>query len=359
MLHRIHFFSPKTLEEWDYQSAETKGVGGSETAVIELSKRLARRGHNVTVYAPVPCFKVDQWQHSDTADFTQPGIWIVCRSPSTLDNFGFRSDQRIWLQCQDVDYREALTPDRAAKCERVLALCPTHREHLLTKYPFLTPDQVVVTSNGISSDRIAKLPPQERDPYRLIWTSSPERNLSEMLQIFARAREFEPRLNLHVFYGWQGIDRMMEIDKGNAHWKRLKESILSQPQAGVTWHERVSQPQLWAEYQKSNIWCYGTQFQETSCINCMEAQAFGAIPICPPLWALAYNVAHGMSIRGLPTEPMTRARYVKAILDLVANPELCEQIRKPMIPWALQKFDWDKVVDQHIYLVESTELVCC
>ncbi len=42
-------FGQKHFEKWDSKSLE-KGIGGSETAVIELSKEWARKGYKVTVY---------------------------------------------------------------------------------------------------------------------------------------------------------------------------------------------------------------------------------------------------------------------------------------------------------------------
>jgi hypothetical protein len=122
---------------------------------------------------------------------------------------------------------------------------------------------------------------------------------------------------------------------------------MEQPQDGVTWLGRIPQRQLWQEIATSNMWCYPTNFTETSCINCMEAQALGAIPIFHPLWALRTNVAHGALVEGDAERPDARARYISAILRLVGDIGLCGQIRRRMQPWALEQFDWEHVVDQY------------
>ena len=60
----------------------------------------------------------------------------------------------------------------------------------------------------------------------------------------------------------------------------------------------------------------------------------------------AENVKFGIAIQGDSTESLTQARFVGAILRLVGQPQLQEQIRKEMMPWALQHYDWNKVVIQ-------------
>jgi tetratricopeptide (TPR) repeat protein len=46
----IVYYCGFTEEVWTPETAQTKGIGGSEEAVINLSKRLVREGWNVTVY---------------------------------------------------------------------------------------------------------------------------------------------------------------------------------------------------------------------------------------------------------------------------------------------------------------------
>jgi glycosyltransferase involved in cell wall biosynthesis len=290
------------------------------------------------VYAPIPGdASIDTgvgWFPLFWADFSKPGLWIICKHPQSLDRFRLdHLGQQVWLQCQDCDYREHLTADRAARCDRIIAMCLTHADHLATYYPFVDRTKLCIIGNGICSDRIKELLPQERDPFRLIWTSCLERNFLDLAAIFTRAREYEPRLNLHVYYA--------------------KPDYLSTPDSGIHLHGRVGRPELWRAIQQSNLWVFSTNFHETSCINCMEAQALGAIPICPPLWALHHNVQHGISVRGDVTKSGTRARYVEAILALVSDPELCEKIRGPMQEWALESFNWDRIANQYDAMIRE------
>lgn len=395
---RIFHYAPLHFEPWDFRTPDTTGIGGSETAVGETARRLAERGHEVTVYAPLAdgCPEFDgkaRWRHVRDADFTQPGLWILHRCPSALDEFAEEHlGQTTWLVCQDVFYppqlSDGLTPERSAKLDRCLPLCTAHEKWLLEKSPELK-GKLFLSSNGIRGDlildicgyscpscrdgaaisesgcldcgrpdsirvmmadgnggcypRITRREGIVRDPYKLVFTSSPDRGLVPLLKIFKRAREWEPRLTLSAAYGFNNIDRCE-----GKHWKQVRaecEKWMDQP--GVTWLGRMPQEQLYREFLSAGLWVYPTTFTETSCISCMEAQALGAIPITVPLWALADNVRHGVFLQGDPVnDPLCRARYVGEILRLTRDVSLQESIRSEMMPYARQRFDWERVVDQ-------------
>ena len=354
-MSKFNFYAMMAVEHWDWRWPESPGIGGSEVAITEISRRLGDRGHDVTVYAPVPTDCTDdgpvKWRVLEEANFRDPGVWYVCRAPMALDKFGPISGQSVWLRCDDMSYGvtphpNAITPHRASKIDWALAMSPVHRKSLLDQYPFLNASRVVVLGGGIDSDRIVKLEPEERDPYRLIWTSSPDRGLEVMLDIFQRAREFEPRLHLHIHYGWNNCDAAIAADPKHPT-ARLKAKVMAMDQTNVVWEGRTTKAELYKSYMQSNLWVYPTAFLETFCVASAEAQAMGCIPICPPIWALGHNVGHGMLIRGHNEDPLTQARYVMAIVQMVRNPELCDEIRKSMIPWSLERFSWEPIVTGH------------
>src|SRR5262249_44624336 len=153
-------------------------------------------------------------------------------------------------------------------------------------------------------------------------------------------------LELHVYYGFDNIDKLLA---SGATWakhqlggvKEKAEALLKQP--GVTHHGRVSQDELYLAWRQSGLCAYPTDFTETSCITCMEAQSLGAVPVTRPLWALADNVRHGIFIEGSPThDPLVRARYVGEIVRLVSDPELQDKIRVSMMSETRSFFNWER-----------------
>ena len=326
-MSRFILHSSSTFEPWDWTATE-KGIGGSETCHIEWAQRLARRGHEVISYAPVPFdgsrfHEGVEWKHFKSADFSQPGTWLVFRAPEVVEKFDLaRTDQRRFLICQDVWY-PSLTKARADKFEAVIALCIEHGRYLIEQYSL---ENIGISSNGIASDRMwhvqtvgmGPTPYGGRNSHRIIYASSPDRGLLTLLRIFRRVREQVPDAELHIYYGWNNIDKAI-ADWQKAHpgatgshpWKEAKADIERESaQPGVVWHGRIGQSDLWREYLRSGLWVYPTDFSETSCITCMEAQALGAIPVTRPYWPLAEHIQHGVD-RGKSRRGQARTRSVR------------------------------------------------
>lgn len=362
---RIVFISEPTFEPWDWTNPDKVGIGGSETSHIEMAQRLKLLGHDIVSYSPVPEDSVDPagvpWRTSRKNEETgrylyqdeKPDLWIVYRAPQLVDQIP-EDGAPVWLVCQDVEYR-AMTEERGGRFERIITLCQAHADHWRGKYEYLV-KKVCVSSNGSTAphcteNQAASIPVEviPRNPKRLIYASSPDRGLIHLLSIFARVKEIVPDAELHIYYGWDNIDKVIarEAELGwgptvsraariKAHVSRLIE------ETGAVWHGRTGQKVLAVEWQKAGIWCHPSNFQETSCITCMDAQANGAIPLTTPIWAIGENVKHGVFIDGNPeTEPLTRARYVLELVRLLLDPARQDAIRQDMQPWARETFDWD------------------
>ncbi len=343
------FLSSPTFEPWDWTNPDTAGIGGSETSHIEMSNRLANRGHHVLSFAPMaddgPVINPHGviWSQCKHADPSVKGIWVIYRDPTVID--GVPEGQPAWLICQDVDY-PTLTPERAARFTRIVALCETHAKYLRAAHPYAA-DKVYVSSNGIKAELIreALKNPPARNPRRLMYASSPDRGLLYLAMIFERAKEILPDLELHFYYGFDNLDKVIMLYPGVQIKVDQIRAMLNQP--GIVNHGRTGQPALIQEWLKSGIWCHPSSFTETSCITCMDAQALGAIPITTPVWAISENVEHGVFIEGDPyQEELTRARYVLELVKLAADPIRQGAIRETMMPWALDRFGWERYVDQ-------------
>jgi glycosyltransferase involved in cell wall biosynthesis len=361
------FLSAATFEPWDWTNPDTQGIGGSETSHIEMAQRLSKLGHEVLSYAPTPfAEKVDPygvtWRNCipfhevmeergtiHLGDWV-PDVWVVYRWPSIIPSIP--KEAKIWLICQDTDYKmegNILTEEICDRIHRVVALCETHREYLSWAHPTVK-DRIVVSSNGIKTELIEEIAKERlpRNPHRLIYPSSPDRGLEFLLHVFPRAKEIVPDLELHVYYGFDNIQKMASLDGPAGVGSRGKIAMLGKllDQPGVINHGRMPQPLLIREWFQSGIWCHPSNFTETSCITSMDAQACGAVPITNPLWAVRDNVRFGTFIEGNLQSDLIRSRYVSQLIDLALQPGKQEEIRREMMPWARDFFRWDKWVFQ-------------
>jgi glycosyltransferase involved in cell wall biosynthesis len=355
------FYSPVAFEPWDWRSSVEQGIGGSETSHVEMAWRLAKRGHEVKTYAPIPAdcpgeWRGTTWQPIEAANFAEDGLWILYRCPEVVDRFLWPwRPARLWLVMQDWDYPEAFTPQRIERLERIVPLCQSHASWLSRQHRDPAFDaRLWITSNGLKPELIkevedeATLAPIARNPKRIMYASSPDRGLLPLLHSFHRAVEVVDDLELHVFYGFNNLDKLIARQGPESPFARQKAQILKlAAHPNITLHGRVSQNQLYREWLKTGLWVYQTNFWETSCITCMEAQALGGVPIYNPIWALGENVHHGLMIRGNATDdPLVGARFAYGIVRLATDPDLQTRIRDAMMPDARARFSWENFVDQ-------------
>src|SRR5262249_8987204 len=158
--------------------------------------------HEVVSYAPVPddCpgeWRNTTWRRFEDCTFAEPGLWILYRCPDVVKQFDLtRTDQRRWLMMQDWDYTWDV--EYMEHIERVMVLSQAHANWLIEQRPFLA-DKMLVTGNGVKLDLIEEVEAEGlpfRNPYRMMFASSPDRGLLHLLRLFSMAREFVPQLEL-------------------------------------------------------------------------------------------------------------------------------------------------------------------
>lgn len=351
------FASERTFESWDYRNPDTQGIGGSETSHIEMAQRLAVRGHEVKSYAPVDFDGVQEnegvlWQKIEDCDYSEEcDVWVIYRAPQLIDMLP--EGATIWLICQDVDYKHrerGLNNDRLTKLTRLVALCGEHARHLRDNWPLQFIKKVCQSSNGIKAELIEQVERENlsRNPKRLMYASSPDRGMEYLLDIFPRAKEIVPDLELHLYYGFDNIEKIIARPGYEKSWiaqnaEHLK-TIMNQD--GVINHGRTPQPELIRHWFQSGIWCHPSNFGETSCIVSMEAQACGAIPITNPVWAVKENVRHGVFIEGDVRSDLIRSRYVLELVRMALDPARQGILRREMMAWARTAFTWENFITQ-------------
>ena len=347
---RIILYSPVKFEDWDFRSCD-KGIGGSETSAVQMAKEMAKRGHEVISYAPLPAdmpsgtvWEGNKWYRLEEVDWSMPGWWMLYRCPQAIDNFDpARKDQPLSLMFQDWDYRDSLIGERVEKLGRAVVLCRSHERYLLKKCPELK-DKTWVTRNGIRNDLILETEAQgipERNNNSMMFASSPDRGLKEALLIYDRVKEAIPDFEFNASYGFNNIDKLIAM--GATHFQKDKDECMRLiERTGATFTGRMTQQELYRKWLSVGFWAYCTNFHETGAITALEAMALGAIPIFSPIYAQGENIKHGSAIRGARDSEATIARFAFEIIKLAHHPEKMEAIRRDMMPDTRKKWGWER-----------------
>jgi len=364
---KVVFWLGPAVETFDFATALDTGIGGSETAAIHLSRCLAALGHDVDVYADVtsPATWSDFVSNSGGVSGTLRAIPYRCwvpRTPCDVFVSSRSADARrvllphcraAWLWVHDLhcgpDWEDSIGSDY----DRVLCLSTWAREAFLRFYPGLDGSRVLVTSNGVDPTLFQGSPSDKhldyalgRAPLRVTYSSSPDRGLDKLLDLWPtiyetclRAGRLKPEL--HVYYGFETWRRLAELRHDLAavvKIGRLEERVHSTP--GVHYHGRAGQAEVARSYAQSQLWLYPTDFLEVSCITAMEAQAAGCKVVATRCGALlSFETAPGVwLVDGKTSDPGYDARFLATVWAALADDVV---VCKTPLGWSDVALQWD------------------
>jgi len=329
-------------QTWGPESIKT-GIGGSEEAVINVSKEFVKLGWTVEVYCN--CTKegeIDgvywyQTSASNNSDLVE--LSILWRHPHHV--FKAPRGKVTWLWNHDLQNgMEAYYDEKVMSCiDKVMFLSKFHRDTA----PWVTDDKVMYTRNGVDPELMLS---GDNDPYTVIYASSPDRGLDTLLDMWPEVIKAHPNAKLEVFYGFnKWFDMRYANDKEMMLWKkRLLTQMEEDPT--ITYHGSVGQDVLAQHMAKAGVWAYPTQFGEISCITAMKMQCAGVIPVTSNYAALNETVKFGHKI-GEYLEPIfDKKEFLDTLISVIGDRPQQEGIRSVMIDNCRSIYRWDGVAEE-------------
>jgi glycosyltransferase involved in cell wall biosynthesis len=354
----IAIFCGYTAHEWSPRIAETKGVGGSEEAVIQLGFRWAAAGWSVTVYNAS-----DKEQQYAANPGPAGGPVAVTYRPYWMWNYRDREDVVILWRNPEVAIHPInagrvivdlhdfgpynFTPQSMAKVAYVCVKTQAHANVFTT----IPREKLKIIPNGIDPRQFANSVPKEKN--LIINTSSPDRSLSALLDIYEQVKRRMPDARLEWAYGWDLWDVLHDQKNDFMAWKAQTQARMKA--LGVIEHGRLNSDEVTNLYERASVFLYPTGFYEIFCISALKAQYAGAYPITSDFAALNEVVKWGETIRsGLTTASWAKRHqfdysiterkdeYVrKVIAALERPPHQPESLRADLT----MCYSWDKVAE--------------
>uniref|UniRef100_A0A6M3IYV5 Putative glycosyltransferase n=1 Tax=viral metagenome TaxID=1070528 RepID=A0A6M3IYV5_9ZZZZ len=339
-------FCGQSVEQWAAPTPGTTGIGGSETAVVEIANRMAADGWGVEVYnnsGPLEGIYdgvlYADWQRFNFND--NPDLLISWRNPK-LGTACPKARQR-WLWQHDLNYGDQRD---LTQFDLVCGVSAWHADYLRRCYPYAA-EHISYLPNGIDLDKFKVEPTPTRVPFRCVYSSSPDRGLETLLRLWPQIVRAEPAAELHIFYGWESL---MATARHNVPQlydlrKRVEDSIAQMP--SVKWRGRVSQQELAKEFLQADAWLYPAHFVEVFCITAYECMAAGVLPVVSAVGNLPYAVGEaGLEVWGQSRGAAFGEAFVDASLRALQDVGLRHALRNKGIERA-QAQSWDKVYEEH------------
>lgn len=336
----VIIFCGNSWEEWSPVST-IKGIGGSEEAVIYLSKELVKLGYEVTVYnnCGEMAGEYEGVKYKSFFEFNPNDVFNVLiswRSNIFKLNTKLRAKRKlVWLH--DVPNKDQFID--GSEFDKVIVLSEYHKSLLPDSIP---EEKIYVSSNGINLEDFKALG-EIRNPQRLIYTSSYDRGIQHLLILWSDIKLQVPEAELHLFYGWNTYLEMEKSGARDPKFRHAMETLMKQN--GVFEHGRIGHKKLNKEFQKSGIWVYPSHFEEISCISAMKAQANGCVPVCTNYAALAETVKDGVIIDGKCGNKETDEKFKDELIKILKNKKKQADLRKSVLKHK-ESFGWNNVAGQ-------------
>jgi glycosyltransferase involved in cell wall biosynthesis len=271
---------------------------------------------------------------------------ILSRSVDPLD-LPVRAG-KIFVQLHDVFMLSQKEKTHIDKVTNYAILSDWHCD-FAADYHRIPKEKFVLMANGIDFKRFDRIEVQ-RNYHRLIWASSWDRGLDNVLYLWPFLKEKVPDLELALFYGvfnWketckqkndiEGLKKIAELEKG-----------VQQP--GITVYGRVPQNQLAVEYKKSGLLFCPNWFSETFFIGGIESQRAGCPVIANKYAGLITTLGDSALLigNGDPWYPYSkdgREAFFNAAVELLTNREKWNEWSRKGLENS-EKYSWAKLADR-------------
>lgn len=333
----VVFFCGKGYEEWGPHTLD-KGMGGSEEAVVYLSREMANLGYKVTVFGEVSKVQGHKvlgndnivtwlpWTHIDKRDtFDTLVIW---RYPQFVPQF---KANKILVDMHDLLPKKIVKPYKNA---HYLFKSQFHKD----QYPDI--ENFSVVGNGILKDQFKGK--KTKKPGSVVWTSGYYRGLECLVDMWPKIKEQVPDATLDAYYGWES---WVAAEGEDEFYHRMTRKLKDVEKLGVKEHGRVSHEKVAKAMMESQVWAYPTQFEEIHCITALKAQEAECYPVVTNVAALRETVQCGDKIdaKRIYSDEYSQAKFIQAVVSALKEKKRGRPVEG--CGWKEVSQSWQEVIE--------------
>jgi tetratricopeptide (TPR) repeat protein len=334
---KLVFIADGGWSNWSGRDILTKGVGGSETYIIEMARYIQAAGlFDVYVFCRCDGDDVFEGVHykplGGLYDFITTEYIAYCIisryteyvSPCILAPL----IESVYIVLHDTGPTINIIPT-VEKIRGIFCLTEWHKALFLKSFPQFT-GRAHAFGYGIDMSRHDG--DLKRKGFNFIYSSFPNRGLLPLLQMWPRIVAAIPHATLDIYCNldneWVNRVAPEQIAEIRRLLRGLDKDI-------VRMHGWVSKSELMSAWSNADFWLYPCIFEETYCLTAMEAAASKTLAITNNLAALNETVSdRGIIIEGNPMTTEWQDRAIEAIVNIIRDGERWDKLIEVNYNWA-------------------------
>ena len=344
---RLIFVADGGFEPWSGSSILKKGVGGSETYIIEMARYIQKSGlYEVIVFCN--CIEKEVFEDVTYLPLNQFNMFvntymvdtcIVSRYSQYLPVAFKGYVDNVYLVVHDLTPSGIVIP-MDPKLKKIFCLTEWHVEHMSEMFPslkhLLTPFYYGIDFSKFNKNQIEDQPkdqsvkdqsiknesnPIEKVPYKFIYSSFPNRGLLPLLMMWPEIHKAQPKASLHIFSDIDGKwVNDVAGDQMNLIRELLKKYKSEEHNYNIHYYGWVDKKTLADAWLSADIWFYPCIFMETFCLTALEAATTKTLAITNDLAALQNTVGdRGVVIKGDPLTPEWQKEAINKVIEYMNN----------------------------------------
>lgn len=386
---RILFWTGYRFETFNGNSKS--GLGGTENALIEVSKRLVTYGHEVHIAGEVESSngeKIDGVTWYDLGEFAfkflhRPSDYFdVVIGVNYLHFLNYLEEVDLnpkykWFWMHNTTWEpwyegRALTGleeyNWMHSIQHVISPSPWATQAIIDRIiePMSTQDgpafggnagknqwrgQLTYIPNGINPEDFFPINLEQKDLNKFIWSSAVDRGLVALLDNWYKIRSVMPNATLDVYYP-KYSDPHNEEQETWFNIDGVADKLKALEQHGVTDMGSVSKEELYKAARNASYWMYLSDYEETFCITALEMQMSGVLCFVSDKAALPEVVKDGVIIPSSDYDTMfTQAANILANMDSTLKKKALKHARS-----SAEKYTWDIAAGAFHRCLEDAEM---
>ncbi|CAM5790909.1 MULTISPECIES: glycosyltransferase family 4 protein [Brevibacillus] len=305
MSMQIAFYYDSSFD-WNDNDLENKGVGGSQSTLIRMTRELAKR-HEVTVFnSTTKEGRYNGVTYRNYQTYRSDQFWDVfvsyrCALPSSGVNAACKLH---WC----IDPGDNTVEKDLPFIDKVITISPFHTK-MMSNIFHIDKSKIYEARLGIQTEDYWDCLPKTKN--KLIFCSAPDRGLRHVPQIFSLIKKKIPDVSLVITMDYSLWGFKPETEPYRELFKGME---------GVTYLGKVSQQQLVHEQKTSMIHIYPCDGPyEMFCLASMECQAAGTPTIATNQGALSTTVQDGKTGKLIYTLPDYDSCFYQTFADTVTT----------------------------------------